>query len=142
MSLSCRSHPAAPPAPSTAHGLTLQIATGGGRRDVRMSGRLVAGAGAAHPAWAALGREIGRDLVLDLSGVSAIDAAGVGRLLDTRARLGTRGARLTVRAMSPRVRRTLDLLGVSPHLVTAGPAAVRRAAAAPMHEAASCGCGC
>lgn len=129
---------------STGQGLTLRITTHDGAREVHAHGRLVAGAGAAHTMWAALARELGRDLVLDLSGVSAIDAAGVGRLLHTRERLGARGARLTITRASPRVRRVLDLLGVSPMFFARGrtrasdPAAARDA----VPQAALCGCGC
>lgn len=91
-------------------------------RLVRASGRLLVGAGADHPAWARLGTgDALEHVTLDLEAVTAIDAAGVGRLLRTRQRLGARGARLTIEGAAPRVGRVLDLTGLG--AILGGPAA-------------------
>lgn len=140
------------PQPAPAHarpvvraerGLSLHVTTGDGARTVRARGRLVAGAGATHSMWMPLARELGRDLRLDLSGVSALDAAGVGRLLHTRDRLAARGARLIITRTSPRVRRVLDLVGLLPLVFapTLGPhrVPVKRLDVRP--ETELCGCG-
>jgi hypothetical protein len=88
------------------------VPTSSGRR-VRVSGRLIVGAGADHPSWSGLSIGDGPDHVtLDLRAVSAIDARGLGRLLRTRQRLGARGARLCVIAAAPRVARVLRLTGL------------------------------
>lgn len=82
-------------------------------RVVRVSGRLVAGAGAEAPAWA-LTSAFGNveHVVMDLTDVTAIDASGVGRLLGLRQALVCRGARLIIATASPRVRRVLQLTGL------------------------------
>lgn len=125
----------------TTHGLSLQVDTSRGVRAVRMAGRLVVGAGVGHPVWAALGRELGRDLLLDLSGLSAIDAAGVGRLLDTHARLAARGAHLSVTATSPRVGHVLERVGLSRQLLASLPTPPRPATTPAALGTELCACG-
>ena len=51
-------------------------------------------------------------LLLDLSGVSFMDCAGLRALLLTRRRAGLRGGSVSLIAESPAVRRIIDLLGV------------------------------
>lgn len=138
-----RPTPGSRPAQVTNRGLRLDVALRGETREVRAHGRLVAGAGAAHPMWMALAREIGRDLELDLSGVTAIDAAGIGRLLHTHDRLTARRARMTITRASPQVRHLLDLVGLTPTLLDPMPATARGAAAslAPVAAEELCGCG-
>lgn len=74
-------------------------------------GRLVAGVGAADPMW-----QTSRDwrgatrLVVDLAGVTALDAGGVGALLRLRQSAARAGVPVTVAAAAPRVRRVLQLL--------------------------------
>jgi anti-anti-sigma factor len=51
-------------------------------------------------------------LLLDLSGVSFIDCAGLRALLLTQRRAGMRGGSVSLIAESPAVRRIIDLLGV------------------------------
>jgi len=83
-------------------------------RMVRVTGRLVSGAGAEHSGWAAVGALAEVDGVcLDLSGVAALDAGGLGRLLVVRRALAARGIRLILTAASPRVRRVLALTGLA-----------------------------
>ncbi|MEV4141801.1 STAS domain-containing protein [Dactylosporangium sp. NPDC049742] len=52
-------------------------------------------------------------LVLDLSGCPFIDATAIGMLLDVHRQVWTSGGRLTLRAPSPRVRRTLQIAHVN-----------------------------
>jgi anti-anti-sigma factor len=87
-----------------------EISGTNGTRVVRATGRLVAGAGADAPEWAATGAlgNVER-VVMDLGDVTAIDAGGVGRLVGLRQLLACRGARLTIASASPRVRRVLRL---------------------------------
>jgi anti-anti-sigma factor len=51
-------------------------------------------------------------LLLDLSGVSFMDCAGLRALLLTQRRAGMRGGSVSLIAESPGVRRIIDLLGV------------------------------
>jgi stage II sporulation protein AA (anti-sigma F factor antagonist) len=51
-------------------------------------------------------------LLLDLSGVSFMDCAGLRALLLTQRRAGMRGGSVSLIAESPAVRRIIDLLGV------------------------------
>jgi anti-anti-sigma factor len=51
-------------------------------------------------------------LLLDLSGVSFMDCAGLRALLLTQRRAGMRGGSVSLIAESPPVRRIIDLLGV------------------------------
>jgi len=77
---------------------------------LKASGRLVAGVGAGHPAW-----HTARDwrgaarVVVDLAGVTAIDAGGVGALLRLRQSAARHGVPVTIAAAAPRVRRVLQL---------------------------------
>ena len=81
-------------------------------------GRLVAGVGAGHPAW-----QTGRDwrgasrVVVDLAGVTAIDAGGVGALLRLRQSAARAGVPVTIAAAAPRVRRVLQILRLDSLLV-------------------------
>ena len=52
-------------------------------------------------------------LVLDLASCPFIDATAIGMLLDIHRRVWTSGGRLTLRAPSPRVRRTLQIAHVN-----------------------------
>ncbi len=108
----------------------LEITGTGGRRVVRATGRLVAGAGAEGRGWDASGAFAGTDeVVLDLGGVTAIDAGGVGRLVGLRQALARRGTRLTIAAASPRVRRVLrvtaldTVFAIAPGHLADGPVA-------------------
>jgi len=73
-------------------------------------GRLVVGAGAGDPAW-----QTARDwrgasrVVVDLAGVTAIDAGGIGALLRLRQSAARYGVPVTIAAAAPRVRRVLQL---------------------------------
>jgi anti-anti-sigma factor len=51
-------------------------------------------------------------LVLDVAGCAAIDAAGIGLLLDVHRDLWRAGARLLLRSPTPRLRRTLRIARV------------------------------
>ena len=57
-------------------------------------------------------RRHGPSLLLDLSGVSFMDCAGLRALLLTQRRAGMRGGSVSLIAESPAVRRIIDLLGV------------------------------
>jgi anti-anti-sigma factor len=52
-------------------------------------------------------------LIIDLSGCPFIDATAIGMLLDIHRQVWTSGGRLTLRAPSPRVRRTLQIAHVN-----------------------------
>ena len=54
------------------------------------------------------------DVVVDLSGVTFMDASTIGALVVARNRLRSRARSLSVRAPSPRARRLLDLCGLAP----------------------------
>ncbi len=54
----------------------------------------------------------GTTVVVDLSGVDVLSAAGVGVLVRARHEAARRGARLVADPISPRARRVLDLAGV------------------------------
>ncbi len=84
-----------------------------GVRVICASGRLVAGAGADRRPWPLPAAGEAAHVVVDLRRVTAIDAAGVGVLLHLRAIVAARGARLTVAAPPPRVRRVLQLTGLA-----------------------------
>ncbi len=56
-------------------------------------------------------RSHGPSLLLDLSGVSFMDCAGLRALLLTQRRAGLRGGSVSLIAESPAVRRIIDLLG-------------------------------
>ncbi|MDG6109960.1 STAS domain-containing protein [Dactylosporangium aurantiacum] len=52
-------------------------------------------------------------LIIDLAGCPFIDATAIGMLLDIHRQVWTSGGRLTLRAPSPRVRRTLQIAHVN-----------------------------
>ncbi|MDG6110387.1 STAS domain-containing protein [Dactylosporangium aurantiacum] len=52
------------------------------------------------------------DLVVDLTACAYVDAAGIGVLLDVHRRVWSDGGRLTLRGLSPKVARTLELARV------------------------------
>jgi anti-anti-sigma factor len=52
------------------------------------------------------------DIVVDLSGVTFMDASTIGALVVARNRLSARSRSLCVRAPSPRARRVIDLCGL------------------------------
>jgi len=113
----------------------LHITGAGDTRVIDAAGRLVTGAGADAPEWAATGTlgHVGH-VLLDLGAVTAIDAGGVGRLVALRQMLARRGTRLTVRVASARVRRVLHLtgldaiFGIAPDRADVAPAALCRCA--------------
>ena len=53
-----------------------------------------------------------RRVLLDLSGVSTIDAAGIGELIHTFNAAAAAGGVLEIAQMSPHVRRVLDVAGL------------------------------
>lgn len=82
----------------------------GGVTELHAAGRLVAGHGAGHPVWQAAREWRGAaQLVVDLAGVTAIDASGLGALLRLRQNACRHGVPVTVRRAGPRVRRLLRL---------------------------------
>jgi anti-sigma B factor antagonist len=64
-----------------------------------------------------------RRVLLDLSGVSNIDAAGVGELIHLYNTAAAAGGVLEIWRMSPHVRRVLDVAGVLERLDVENPAA-------------------
>ncbi|MDG6108712.1 STAS domain-containing protein [Dactylosporangium aurantiacum] len=70
-------------------------------------------AAALHPA----------DLVIDMTACAYVDAAGIGVLLDVHRKVWSDGGRLTLRGLSPRVARTLQLARVDRVLQVAAAAA-------------------
>ena len=81
-----------------------------GVTELYAAGRLVAGGGAGHPVWQTAREWRGAvRVVLDLAGVTALDAGGVGALLRLRQSAGRRGVPVTIRRAGPRVRRVLQL---------------------------------
>ena len=53
----------------------------------------------------------GRDVILDLSGVGFLDCSGLTALLRAGRAVQARGGSLTLRHVSPRVRRVIELTG-------------------------------
>jgi anti-anti-sigma factor len=83
----------------------------GGVTALRAVGRLVAGAGAGHPAWQAARDWRGASrVVVNLASVTAIDAGGVGALLRLRQSAARHNVPVIVEAAAPRVRRVLQIL--------------------------------
>lgn len=82
----------------------------GGVTALRATGRLVVGAGAGDATWQSTRdwRGAGR-VEVDLCGVTAIDAGGVGALLRLRESAGRHGVPVVIGAAGPRVRRVLQL---------------------------------
>ena len=87
-----------------ASALAVDARYGGGATELCVAGRLVAGGGAGHPVWQAAREWRGAvRVVLDLAGVTALDAGGVGALLRLRQSAGRHGVPVTIRRAGPRV---------------------------------------
>ena len=85
-----------------------------GRLLVTVSGRLVVGHGADSGQWrTCLALYEARDVLLDLSGVTALDARGVGVLAGLVDRMTDRGGRVRVVAASPRAEWVLTVTGLA-----------------------------
>lgn len=54
-----------------------------------------------------------RRVVLDLAGVEFIDSAGLAAIVRAYKRMGRHGGSLRVRGPSPRIRRVLDMVGLT-----------------------------
>lgn len=81
---------------------------------LRCEGRLTAGHGADRRAWTSLLDDPGRaDLLLDLSGVTHLDAAGIGRLADLRNALHRRGGSLRLVEANRRIGAMLRVTGLA-----------------------------
>lgn len=81
-----------------------------GVTELYVAGRLVAGHGAAHPVWQAASDWRGASrLVVDLAGVTALDASGLGALLRLRQSACRHGVPVMLRRAGPRVRQLLQL---------------------------------
>lgn len=77
---------------------------------LRAAGRLVVGAGAGHPVWHTSREWRGAaKLVVELDGVTALDAGGLGALLRLRHSAGRQGVPVVIASAAPRVRRLLQL---------------------------------
>jgi anti-anti-sigma factor len=82
----------------------------GGVTELYVAGPLVAGHGAAHPVWQAASDWRGASrLVVDLAGVTALDASGLGALLRLRQSACRHGVPVMLRRAGPRVRHLLQL---------------------------------
>lgn len=82
----------------------------GGVTELYAAGRLVVGIGANHPVWQAAREWRGASrVVVDLAGVTALDAGGLGALLRLRQSACRHGVPVVVRQAGPRVRRLLQL---------------------------------
>lgn len=97
--------------PSAAVPLRITVATRGGERHLSVDGDIdiATCAQVADAIGAALSRH--RAVVLELSGVGFLDAAGVGVLLAGWRRAGSLGGTLRVDGAAGPVRRILELLG-------------------------------
>lgn len=73
-------------------------------------------------------------LVVDLSGCDVLDAAGIGLLVEVHRRVWTAGGRLTLRGLSPRLRRMIELARADRVLHTAASPAGRQPSRHPIHE--------
>lgn len=71
---------------------------------------------------------VGRQVIVDLSQVSFIDAAGAGVLAGAAARAAARGGRLQLAAARGQVRRVLELTGLDRNIPLAATVAEARAA--------------
>ena len=69
---------------------------------------------------ATLAAGLGRDIEVDLSGVTFMDASGIGVLLAARRQAAEAGGSLTLRAPSAAVRRLTEVLGLDEVLPTVG----------------------
>ncbi len=80
----------------------------------RCTGRMVAGE--TEPLrTAVLQRPRVRTLVLDLAGVSALDATGLGALVSLRSSIQLRGAQFKLLNLTPHVETLLELTRLRPH---------------------------
>ncbi len=66
--------------------------------------------------------------IIDLSGVTFIDAAGLGCLVGHAAQVAALGAKISVVGVSPRVRRVFDIVGLDELLEPSPPCSGRRSA--------------
>jgi ABC-type transporter Mla MlaB component len=93
---------------------TLAATGAPGRLILKAYGRLVVGHGADPGRWrACLAPHDANDLLVDLSGVTALDAGGVGVLAGLVDRVTGRGGRVRVVAASPRAEWVLRLAGLA-----------------------------
>lgn len=93
---------------------------------LRCVGRIIAGDGAEREVWTPLLDSRERlDALLDMSGVTQFDAAGIGRLVELRRAVDSRGGSLRLVGASRRVTAMLRVTGVADML--AGPATPVRA---------------
>ena len=93
--------------------LTLRVCPGDTGAVVWASGDVdTNAAGAFQDMMLAVIRTHSPSLLLDLSGISFMDCAGLRALLLTQRRAGLRGGSVSLIAESPIVRRIIDLLGV------------------------------
>jgi anti-anti-sigma factor len=92
----------------------LATATAPDRLLVTMAGRLVVGHGVESNHWrTCLALYAARDVLIDLSGVTALDAAGVGVLAGIVHRVTGQGGRVRVVAASPRAEWVLTVTGLA-----------------------------
>lgn len=76
---------------------------------LRCTGRIVAGEEVNILRSVALAHSDGKEIVLDLANVSAMDGAGIGMLAFLQGRTRGTGLRLRIQNPSPRVRQLLEL---------------------------------
>lgn len=91
------------------------LKTGGPGRVEHMAcaGRLVAGHGAERSAWAPLlGARPSPHVELDVSGITEVDAAGLGALADAYRSVVAGGGSLRLVGLRPRIRRLLEVTGL------------------------------
>jgi anti-sigma B factor antagonist len=92
----------------------LAATTAPGRLLLTVAGRLVAGHGAESRQWrTCLALYEARDVLVDLSAVTALDAGGVGVLAGVVDRVTSRGGRVRVVAASPRAEWVLTVSGLA-----------------------------
>jgi anti-anti-sigma factor len=102
-----------------------------GRLIITARGRLVAGHGADAGQWrASLAPHDARDVLLDLAGITALDAGGVGVLAGLVDRVTGRGGRVRIVAASPRAEWVITLTGLASLLASTQRSAWGRPAAA------------
>jgi anti-anti-sigma factor len=109
----------------------LAATTAPGRLLLTAAGRLVAGHGAESAQWrTCLALYEARDVLLDLSGVTALDAGGVGVVAGLVDRVTGRGGRVRVVAASPRAEWVLTVTGLASLLASTRRSAWSRPVAA------------
>jgi anti-anti-sigma factor len=115
--------------PSSPFALATTAASG--RLIVTAHGRLVVGHGADAGHWrACLTPHDASDVLVDLAGVTALDAGGVGVLAGLVDRVTGRGGRVRVVAASPRAEWVLTLAGLASLIASTRRSAWGRPAAA------------